>query len=142
MFGTVGMGSASDKAMVEKSEIPEVQTLAFPASPRPRTQGFGSRNLVVFPVAFPPVWETTSSQPTGRYGKASCPSRPRRLLSIPSDRHQLSLTHVALRLLNKSGVSVGLLSPLVFDAPPPPRVRQHDCWLCTMGEKPQHESET
>lgn len=61
MFGTVGVGSVPDKAMMGKSEIPQsASRFCFPAGVVPaQTRGLGSRILLDFPATFPPVWETT-----------------------------------------------------------------------------------
>lgn len=70
--------------MVEKSGIPEVQPLAF----QPALSEYSNGALApaaCFPMTFPPVWDTSASQPTGHYEKTPAPP-------VPNDYSQSRLT--------------------------------------------------
>lgn len=69
---------------MEISGIPKVQPLAF----QPALSQYSSEALApvtCFPMAFPPVWQITSSQPTGHYEKTPAPP-------VPNDYSQSCLT--------------------------------------------------
>lgn len=87
MFGTVGVGSVSDKAMMGKSEIPQsASRFCFPAGVVPaQPRGLGSRILLDLFSDIPACLGDNVSQTTRCYKKPPAPP-------IPTDYSRSRLT--------------------------------------------------